>query len=219
MSAKIDYKTKYMALRGKYMNDLDMAFRLGFEQGQQQAQQEQMMQQQAEQQAMEQAQAAAMAGGGAPGQEGQPTQEGGAPGEGAPGEEVAPGAAMAGQPSELDQHISQLEQMIAKSEALAKDPEIKKSLDNLKAIRKAELQNIQFKQGAQAIKGIVKALHKPAFKMSAQANHNLSANAKTAVSLQHKIVNDVMAKMADEEKRASSDIKNILSVEGLTKGE
>lgn len=224
MRNEVNYKSKYMAIRAKYMNDVDMAFRLGFEQGQQQAEQEQMMQQQAEQQAMEQAQAAAMSGG-APGQDGQPPQEGqpqeanGNPNEDASNGNADPNAAMAGQPSELDQHISQLEQMIAKSEKLANDPEIKKSLDKLIAIRKSELQAIQFKQGAQAIKGIAKALHKPAFKMSVQANHNLTNNAKTAVSLQHKIVNDMMAKMVDEEKRASNDIKNILSIEGLTKGE
>lgn len=216
---EINYKNKYMALRAKYMEDMDMAFRLGMEQGVQQAQQEQMAQQQAEAQAMQQAAAAGM--GGDPNQPGQPGEQ--PPGQ--PGAQPQPGQdPMAGQPTELDQHISQLEGMLGGSKP-AGDPEaqknldnIKKSLDSIKALRKAELQAIQFKKGEQAINGIVKALHKPAFKLGVQATHNLSNSAKAAVSMQHKIVNDVMAKMEEEEKKASKSIKDILSVEGLTKG-
>ena len=223
MSAEINYKNKYMALRAKYMNDLDVAFRLGMEQGAQQEQQNQMAEQQAQQQAMDQA---AMAG-----QDGQPgegggfggPQEGGdqppgQPGEGAPAEGGNPAMAAQGG-SELDQHISQLEGLIAKSESLSKDPDIKKSLDNLKAMRKNELFKIEMRKSDMAVKGIAEALHKPKFKFGVQASHNMNSNAKQAVSLQHKIVNDVLAKMQEEEGRASSDIKNILSIEGLTKKE
>lgn len=215
MSAEINYKSKYMELRSKYMNDLDMAFRLGFEQGTQQAQQDQAMQAQAQQQQLDQM----AAGGGMPGQPGQE----GAPGQeqpGQPGQEGAPGQPpgaeaqdpMAGQPSELDQHISKLEGMIAKSE----DLELKNTLHGLVSMRKAELQSTQLKKNEQAIKGIAKALHKPHFKMSQTAVHNLSTSAKQGASMQHRIVNDVMSKMEAEEKRASKDIKEILNIEGLT---
>lgn len=211
MSAEINYKNKYMELRAKYMNDLDMAFRLGFEQGGQQAQQDQMAQQQADQQAMEAQMQAQDAGGmpgegGAPGQPGQPGQEaGGAPGQ--PGEAGG---------SELDQHIGKLESMLGKPGG-AKPEDIQKSLQELKAFRKAELQSIELRKSAAAIKGIAKALHKPQFKMSVTASHNLKDNAKQAVSMQHNIVKDVMAKMEAEERRAATDISKLLEVEGLTK--
>jgi hypothetical protein len=211
MSAEINYKNKYMELRAKYLNDLDMSFRLGFEQGGMQAQQDQMAQQQADQQAMEAQMQAQDAGGmpsegGAPGQPGQPGQEtGGAPGQ--PGE--ADG-------SELDQHIGKLESMLGKPGG-AKPEDIQKSIQELKAFRKAELQTIELRKSAAAIKGIAKALHKPKFKMNAIASHNLKDNAKQAVSMQHKIVTDVMAKMEMEEKRATTDISKLLEIEGLTK--
>ncbi len=216
MSAEINYKNKYIELRSKYMNDLDMAFRLGMEQGMQQAQNDQAAQAQAEQQQLDQ-----MAAGGAPGQPGQPGQEGNAPGQpqpgqeqlGQPGQEAQPGQdPMAGQPTELDQHISKLEGMIAKSE----DQELKNTLQGLVSLRKSELQKIQFSKSEQAIKGIVKALHKPTFKMGAVAVNNLSTSAKLAASAQHKIVNEVMEKFEVEEKRASAGIKDILNLEGLT---
>lgn len=214
MSAEVNYKNKYMALRAKYMADVDMSFRLGMEQGAMQEQQNQMAEQQAQQQAAEQA---AMAGQGQPGGNFGDEQPG-QPAEGAPGEQ--PNDAAAGQGgSELDQHISQLEGLIAKSESMSSNPEIKKSLENLKTMRKNELFKIEMRKSDMAVKGIARALHKPAFKFGVQASHNLNANAKQAVSLQHKIVNDVLAKMQEEESRASTDIKNILSVEGLTKKE
>lgn len=212
MPAEINYKNKYMELRSKYMSDLDMAFRLGFEQGQQQAQQDQMMQQQQQAQEVQMAAAQGQAQGGfggeQPGQPGDPeaTQA---------GAEGAPSAAPEAGGSELDQHISKLEQAIAKSE----DAELKKSLHDLKELRKKEALNAAIRKNDGAIKAIARALHKPAFKMSQQASHNLSANAKQAVSLQHKIVNDVMAKMEAEERRANMDIAKLLAAEGATKKE
>lgn len=205
-----------MELRAKYMNDLDMAFRLGFEQGGQQAQQDQMAQQQADAQAMQQAALAGQGGeegsGGFPGQEGgeQPAQSGEA--EAAPGQPGQPAEAGG---SELDQHIGKLESMLNKPGA--KPEEIQKSMQNLISLRKAELQAIKLRKSAAAIPAIAKALHRPKFKMNAIASHNLKDNAKQAVSMQHKIVTDVMAKMELEEKRATTDISKLLEVEGLTK--
>lgn len=211
MGAEINYKNKYMELRAKYLNDLDMAFRLGFEQGGQQAQQDQMMQQQQQQQEMEAAMMQQQQGAGG--------EFGGEGGEGAeqPGQPGQEAAAAPGQPggSELDQHINQLESMLSKPGA--KPEEIQKSLQSLKSLRKAQLQEIELKKSTAAIKGIAKALHKPAFKFSTTASHNLKDNAKQAVSMQHKIVSDVMAKMEAEERRATTDISKLLEVEGLTK--
>lgn len=211
MPGEINYKNKYLELRAKYMADLDMAFRLGMEQGIQQAQNDQAMQAEQQQQEMD-----AAAAGGMGGQSGQPGQEGSP--EGQPGQEQ-PGQPISEHPegSELDQHIAKLESMIQKSEF---DPkELAKSLGGLKDLKKHWQQEADLKKSAEAIKGIAKALHKPAYKLSVQSSHNLSSNAKQAVSLQHKIVNDLMTKMEEEEKRASTDIKNILNIEGLTKKE
>jgi len=208
MSAEINYKNKYMELRSKYMNDLDMAFRLGFEQGGQQAQQDQMAQQEAQAQEIQTAAAGAQPG--QPGEGGDPGMD--QSGAGAPetGSEHPEG-------SELDQHIAKLESMIAKAEKSAPD-ELKKSVQEFQTIG-ADLRKLQktwkeqsdLRKSQAAIKGIVKALHKPAFKMSKQASINLNENAKQAVSMQHRIVADVMAKMEEEEKKAPKDILTILA--------
>jgi hypothetical protein len=207
------YKAKYQQLKLQYMHSVDVAFRLGYEQGAKEAQMDQMMQQQQEQQAMEQEQAAAM---------GDPSQ-GGAPQEAAEagqepqvqGQEQMEPASEHPDGSELDQHIAKLEGMLGKSEP----EEMAKALHELKSFRKSQLQAIELKKSYEAINGISKALHKPAFKLSRQASHNMNSNAKTAVSLQHKIVDDVMKKWEEEEHKAAKNIHQIISVEGLTKKE
>lgn len=233
MPASINYKNKYIELRTKYIADMDVAFRLGFEAGGQQAQQQQAMDAQAQAQEaemrMQEAQAAGMNGqggaGGPPGDEGGGNpMEGGSPEGNAPeganpmdGGGQPPGGqapTVAGQPSELDQHIGKLEGMLGSA-----SPEVKKSLQDIISLRKTEKLAYDLKKGDLAIKGIVKALHKPAFKMSVQATHNMNDSAKRAVTLQHKIVNDVFKSWQEEEAKASKDIANILNVEGLLKGE
>lgn len=223
MPATINYKSKYLELRSKYIADLDMAFRLGVEEGAKQAQQQQAIDAQAKAQEMEmqQKQLDAQAEGGQPpqpGQEGPPGQESSAnAGPEQPGQPKQPGQGaaptMAAQPSELDQHITKLEGMLGSSP----EPEIQKSLQAIISLRKNELQAIEMKKSEEAIKGITKALHKPTFKLGVQAAHNLTDSAKKAVSLQHKIVNDVMKAWKEEENKASKDIKTILEVEGLIK--
>lgn len=195
MAAEINYKSKYLELRSKYINDVDVAFRLGFEQGLNQAKQEQALKAQeqvmaSEQQAMEQQ-----------GQE-EPSQE---------EQQQLQEQENAG--SELDQHIGNLEQALQGS----KDPEVQKSLKALIDLRKKEKFELQMKKSDLAVKEISKALHKPSFKMSTQAQHNMNDNAKKAVTLQHKIVNDIMKAWEKEETRASNDIKNILNIENLIK--
>jgi hypothetical protein len=225
MAGDINWRQKYQELKAKYMNSVDMAFRLGFEQGAQQATQDAAMQQQ--QQAEEAAAQQPPGGGGAPGDDS---------GASAPGDDQAapmPGGATpasAPQPAvpmaesehpdgtELDQHISKLESMLSKSELdPAERSDIMKSVEGIRAFRRDQVQAIELKKSHEAIKGIALALHRPAFKVSSQANHNMTSNAKQAVSMQEKIVGDVMSKWADEEARGSKDILAQLGIQGVTK--
>jgi len=231
MAGEINYKQKYQELKAKYMNAVDVAFRLGFEEGAKQSQVDQANQ------AMQAAAAAP------PGQD--PSQNNnGAPGtpdqgaapdkSGAPSVQPTPAAGVnatangaqgpapmqesenpAG--SELDQHIAELEAMIKKSEDPSED--LSKSLDVLKQISKNLKFEAEMKKSYAAIPAIAKALHKPAFKFGVQAAHNLNSNAKASVTMHHKIVNDIMEKWETEEGKAGKDILAALSVEGVTKGE
>lgn len=199
MAAEINYKSKYLELRSKYINDVDVAFRLGFEQGLNQAKQEQALSAQEQMAAAEQ-QNSEQQGQEEPSQEEQQQQQ-----------QEMQEQENAG--SELDQHIGNLEQALQGS----KDPEVQKSLKALIDLRKKEKFELQMKKSDLAVKEISKALHKPSFKMSTQAQHNMNDNAKKAVTLQHKIVNDIMKAWEKEETRASNDIKNILNIENLIK--
>ena len=195
MSSPINYKVKYLELRAKYINDIDIAFRLGFEQGAQQAQQQQALdaQAQAEQMDHEQNMAEASGQGGEappPGGDGQPS-------------------------SELDQHISKLESMVGSPDSSPED--IKKSLDAIISLRKSEKLTADLRKSDEAVKGIVQALHKPTFKVGVQAQHNMTANSKSALTMQHKIVSDVFKTWDQEQDRASKDILNVLDIEGLVK--
>lgn len=222
MPEEINYKNKYKELKLKYMNSVDIAFRLGFEQGAQQAQQQQALDAQAQAQQMQHEQSMAEIGGMAgeqPG-EGQPPQLGQESGQPKESGQQPPGVEGAGG-SELDQHITKLESMLGgskeKSPESSEVQEIKKSLEAIKSLRKAEKFAMEMKKSDQAVKGIVKALHKPSFKVGVQAQHNMTDNAKKAVSLQHKIVNDIMKSWKNEEEKASNSIESILNIENLTK--
>lgn len=203
----INWKSKYEALKAKYLTDLDMAFRLGHEQGQQEASMDAMAQQQ-QQQADQMATQTGMQGDGQNG-------------EGQSGEQVdqdQPQDNVSAHPggSELDQHISELESMLGKGEVSSTD--LMKSVKQLREFQKqAKLQN-DLKKSSEAISGIAKALHKPAFKISQQAKHNLSSAAEKAVNMQQQIVEDVMKSWKQEEEKASKDILSQLKVEGVLKG-
>lgn len=229
MAGEINYRQKYQELKAKYMNAVDVAFRLGFEEGSKQSQLDQANQQLADAQAAQQ-----NAQPGAPGAD--PSQNNnGAPGtpdqgaapdkSGAPSVQPTPSAGAAPVPmaesehpegSELDQHIAKLESMIAKSEDPSED--LKKSLEEIKTIRSDMKFREEMKKSAEAIPAIAQALHKPQFKFGVQASHNLSSTAKSSVSMHHKIVNDIMQKWEQEEGKAGKDILSALSVEGITKG-
>lgn len=236
---EVNWKLKYTELKAKYMNAVDMAFRLGVEEGMKQSQLDQANQQLAQAQQAEQD---AAAGGAAPG--GDPNAAGGmdqnnnsAPGtpdqgaapdkSGAPSVQPQPvqGAPMTEsehpEGSELDQHIATLEGMLKKHEGDAgfDAAPILASINGMKKLQADLHQKAELKKSAMAIPKIAQALHKPQFKFGVNANHNLTSTAKAAVSMQHKIVNDVMQKMAEEEKRAGKDILSALNVEGIVKGE
>lgn len=104
-----DYKLKYEDLKLKFMDAVDVSFRLGFEQGAQQAQ---------VQQAQQQAQEAQMQQGEQPGQQ-DPN---------GPGSPDSSG-------SEMDQHISTLESMVNKQDANSPEfANMKKTLDSMKSL-------------------------------------------------------------------------------------
>ena len=205
-----DYKKKYLELRSKYINDLDMAFRLGVEQGIQVAQQQQALDAQAqanEQKAQMEQNSMGQTPGQAPGEQPGPTDA-------SPETQAQENSGAADQKgSELDQHIGKLESMLGSSAS----PEIQKSLNAILSLRKEEKMAIEMKKSQTAISGIVKALHKPAFKVGVQASSNLTDNAKKSLSLHHKIVNDVMKSWSNEETKAKNSLENILNIEGLLK--
>jgi hypothetical protein len=214
------YKAKYQQLKMQYMNAVDTAFRLGFEQGKQQAELDQAAQQQQQAQEMAQAAMAPPGVGGPPGSEGQaPPAANGQPGEDpqiAGQEEMEPDSEHP-DGSELDQHIAKLESLLGKADTSPED--MMKALSEIKSLRKAHSQSMELRKSAQAIKEISKALHKPGFKLSVQASHNMNDNAKKAVTMQHKIVDDVMRKWEEEEAKAVKGIHEIIQVEGLIKKE
>ena len=115
----VDYKTKYIDLRSKFLEATDVSYRLGYTDGMKDGQQQMQQQQMAEQQAMEQQMAAAQ--GGMP-----PGMEGGMP----PEEDEEAG-------SELDQHIKGLEDMVAKGEKPSV-LDMRKAVIGLSSLRKSQ---------------------------------------------------------------------------------
>lgn len=211
----LNYKQKYQELKMKYMQDVDVAFRLGFEQGQVQGQQDAQMQAQQHQQEQMNAQQGSIQEGhgsiGSPaGAEQQANPNGGQIGDMEPDSENPAG-------SELDQHIEKLESMLKSEQSNPADLILLTS--KIQNLRKSMKEAIELRKSAKAIPAIAKALHKPAFKIGVQASHNLTNNAKQAVNMQEKIVSDLMKAMADEEVKATKSIKSILAVESLTKKE
>ena len=192
------WKTKYQDLKLKFMDSIDVAFRLGFEQGAQNAQ-IQAQQQQADQ-ATQQAQMV---------QQGQPGQDPNAqPGEQQPGQDG----------SELDSHISHLEGMLSQSKQGSPEQQgLQKSIDGIKSFQSGLKQTYELRKSEQAIKAIGKAM-KPAFSIGKQATKNMSEPAKKALNQQEQIVQDLMKSFAEEEARASEAIVKTLSFEQLLKG-
>ncbi len=146
----LNYKQKYLDIRDKMIEAIDVAFRdgyaLGLEKGetqaaqQQQAEQEQAMMQ--EQQAM----------GGMPGEGGMPDEEAAAMGEEAEGgmlggdEMMDPEAGVPGQGgTELDDSIGELEGLVQKGEK-PKVSDLRKAVEKLSGIRRNELSKANKRQ-------------------------------------------------------------------------
>jgi hypothetical protein len=199
--SEINWKSKYEALKAKFMESVDAAFRLGYEQGAKEAQVDSIQQQQQQEADQMAAQANGM---------GDPSQEQGED----PNQDPNAGPEVEGPPpsanpqgSELDKHINELESMLQKNEdgkidvaaALA-------AINSLKLTRKEIAFQAELKKSAEAIPEIAKALNKPKFKIGQNANHNLSTSAKNAVNMQEKIVTDIMKSWEEEEKKTKQDI-------------
>jgi hypothetical protein len=203
----VDYKAKYVDLKTKYHETVDLAWRLGFEQGLQQAQLDQAAQQQVQSDQM------AMAANGQP-QPGQPGEEGSAP-EGQPGEEQS-GQPQSQNPNgdELDQHIQKLEGMLGKNELASTDlGDLKKTLNDIKSL---QIQ-ISLTKSLQSIKNTKMGKLQKSISFSPKVQANLPEPARKALSLQEQIVADVFKKWGSDESKAKDDIGSILNVEGITK--
>lgn len=219
--AEVNYKNKYHALRLKFVESMDMAFRLGYEQGQKDAQIDQAAQMQQDAMAMQANENGEQMGEegeggeeGQEGQEGQPGQEAGVP---QTGGTMPPGTAPQG--SELDAHISKLEGLVGSKDSSPE--EIQKSLQEIRLFKSKVDQFNELAKSQKAIPSIAKALKKASprefLKLNAVASHNLNQSSKEALTKQHEIVSSVMKSWAEEEDRVSKSVSNIIAVEGLKK--
>jgi hypothetical protein len=218
--SQVNYKQKYQQLKQRFMESVDVAFRLGYEQGAQQAQMQQMQQQQqqvADQQSQE-AQSTAQ-GSEDPSQDGQPGQEGQQP-DGAQIQDSSRGVGQQAQGaggSELDSHIGELEGLMAKAEYGTESWEtLNNSIAKLKSIKVS----LDLKKNEALIKSIGANLKaKKPLVLNPRAKHNLTEPAKAALTMQHKIVEGIMETMEKESQGLPTDIVEILRFEGLTKKE
>jgi hypothetical protein len=191
----IDYKKKYMDLRARFVEALDIAFRTGYEQGYNESQIQSMAQQaqmQAQQTAMMQGQ---MGAAGAEDYGMEQTSE---------GEMTAPEAGG----DEMDAAIAELEQLVNKSEPSIED--MKKSLEVIKNKR-------MFQKLQKATKEAGKKMGQPPKPLSLSYKVNLPEDAKQAVSMQSKIVDDILKKWEQEAQNSARDITSILGTEAITK--
>ena len=206
----VDYRTKYLDLKTKYHETVDLAWRLGFEQGVQQAQLDQVVQQQA------QADQMAMAANGQP-QPGQPGEEDQSP-EGQPGQGQDNGQPQSQNPNgdELDQHIQKLESMLGKTEINPMElGDLKKTLNDIRSLQV----QISLTKSLDSIKNTKFGKLQKSQPLSPRLQANLPEPAKKALSMQENIVKDVFAKWAKDESQAASSISSILNVDGIVKKE
>jgi hypothetical protein len=107
---------------------------------------------------------------------------------------------------ELDQAIAQLEQLVNKSEPSVDD--LKKSIEMIKN----ERMHKKLSSKTKSI-DITPKQYSQSYKL------NLSENSKASVSMQQKVVDDILRKWESESANSSRDITQILSTEALTKKE
>lgn len=199
--SQIDYKSKYMNLKAKFMNTTDLAWRLGYEQGLKDAQLDQLQQQQMQNDAMAQSQAGAS----------QLGQESADPTK--PEEQPTP---ISQNPNgdELDQHINKLESMLGKSEISSLEiQDLKKTLSDIRSLQV----QINLTKSLEGIKNTKLAKSQAPFKLTPKLEANLTPPAQKALTLQHKIVGDIFKKWSNDESKTSNEISSILDLEGIIK--
>jgi hypothetical protein len=206
MNDSVDYKKKYQDLRGRFINSMDSAFRMGYEKGANDAKQEQAAMQMQQAQQM---QAQQMQMGQQQGQPGQPGADEQAQMEQAQAEQAQGGDASA-QPAqgqeELDQYIAELEGLVNKSDASPAD--LKKSLEKIKNFQTFAKMNSKFKP-----------MNKSSLSIPQQAAANLTAASKRELGLQEKIISDIMSKWELESSKSTSEAMQVLGTEALVKKE
>ena len=191
----IDYKKKYLELKNEFLKSLDASYRLGMEEGLKQGAQQAQMQQMQQQQQMMQQQQQMMGGaqGQEQGQEMSPEEQAMMEQQqqeaGAAPAEEAPEAGAQAQPSELEDAIGELESLVAKNEKI-KLNDLKKAADRVIALKKKT-------------------------KIAEKRQANLAPFQQKTLSVQKKIVSDIMKKWEEESKSVTSDIENIILKEGL----
>jgi hypothetical protein len=187
-----DYKAKYNDLKMKYLNTVDLSWRLGYEQGLKDAQTEQAQQQQMQSDAMDQ-QAAGT----------QPGEESAAPGT----EEKSEAQPPVSQNPNGDDELGKAE--ITPFEL----QDLKKTLNDIRSLQVS----INLTKSMESIKNVKMGKLNKSQAFSPRAIANLPEQSKKALTLQEKIVADVFTKWAKDESQASSAISSILNVDGITK--
>ena len=189
-----DYKLKYKDLKLKFMDAVDVAFRLGIEQGLQQAQIQQLQQQQAQQEQMAQ-------------QQGQPGQE-----QEDHSQEQGPQDDQDG--SELDSHINELESMLHKTETSSPEYAVlSKSITGMKSMQA----KMKKKHADKMIHSIGRAMKKP-FIIGEKAQRNMSEPAKKSLNMQEELVKNIIDGWQKEEQDVFAKVTKTLGVEGILKG-
>lgn len=128
----------------------------------------------------------------------------GMPQQGAPEQGAPQGAPQQGAPEaeaqdqQLNEYIQTLESLVNKSEPSVDD--LKKSISNIKKIQAEKAHNMAMK------------------KIASTGYKNLNHKQKQAVSMQEKIVNDLMNKWENEEKDVAKTLTRLASTEALTRG-
>jgi hypothetical protein len=198
-----DYKAKYNDLKMKYLNTVDLSWRLGYEQGLKDAQTEQAQQQQMQSDAMNQQTAGA-----------QPGEESAVPGTEEKSEAQPPVSQNPNGDDELGQHIEKLESMLGKAEITPFElQDLKKTLNDIRSLQVS----INLTKSMESIKNVKMGKLNKSQAFSPRAIANLPEQSKKALTLQEKIVADVFTKWAKDESQASSAISSILNVDGITK--
>jgi hypothetical protein len=228
----IDYKQKYQALKARFVQAVQQSFQMGYEKGFNEGSMDQQMQQL---QAQQEAEALA-AQQGQEGEEGGPFEEGGDPSQqesdqppqGAPGQQdadagldpqmqAADDAGLQAGMSELEAGLQELESLISKSEGNIDKQDLAALLT---ALRPSVRRLTEYKTSTTLRKSLaggmkhLKRANKAVRKHSKGFQANVTENGKKSLSMQEKIVADLMKSWEKEESQAINEILNTAKTEG-----